>query len=254
MDHTIDSTNYPQFLQAENAARGAVADKSDLTAWRCWPAIGNFPGGILSVEERPGAVLFTLSTAGKTAVHSFTHETPMDLYRPEEPTVERLYLRLEIWSDRIFRIRFSREKDPSDPFAGIPEDARMLIGEPERTAYTVQEREDRFEIVTREIRISVDRKDARVRAAWLDGSSEFFSQRREDFQTDDVHDLSLSDLEGRFACFEALDLEHDELIYGLGERFDSLTRNGRAVDFHNKDAVGTTSPRTYADSNSCCNI
>jgi alpha-D-xyloside xylohydrolase len=47
------------------------------------------------------------------------------------------------------------------------------------------------------------------------------------------------------ACFEAVSLETDEVIYGLGERFDSLTRNGRTVDFHNKDAVGTTSRRTY---------
>ena len=44
-----------------------------------------------------------------------------------------------------------------------------------------------------------------------------------------------------------MDLDTDEVIYGLGERFDSLTRNGRAVDFHNKDAVGTTSPRTYVN-------
>ena len=247
MDHITDSTSYPQFLQAENASRDVAVDKSDLTAWRCWPAVSSLPRGILSLEREEGAVLFTCGTAGKAAVHSFTHETPMDLYREEQPTVDRLYLRLEVWSDRIFRIRFSREETPSDPFAGIPEDARMLIGKPEKTPFTVEEKEDRYEILTREIRVSVDKANARVRAAWLDGSGEFYSQRRENFQTDDIHDLSLSDLEGAYACFEALDLDTDELIYGLGERFDSLTRNGRAVDFHNKDAVGTTSPRTYVN-------
>ena len=244
---TTDSTSYPQFIQAQNTARGSVADKTDLTAFRAWPAISSLPKGILSVEEAPGAVLFTLGTAGKAAVHSFTHETPMDLYRPEEPTVDRLYLRLELWSDTVFRVRFSREKDPRDPYAGIPADARMLAGEPEQVDYTLRQQEDRFLITTREIAVSVDGQTGCIRASWLDSGEEFFSQRKEDFQTDDIHDLSLSDLEGRYACFEALDLDTDEIIYGLGERFDSLTRNGRAVDFHNKDAVGTTSPRTYVN-------
>ena len=244
---TTDSTSYPQFIQAQNAARGPVTDKTDLTAFRAWPAISSLPKGILSLEETPGAVLFTLGTAGKAAVHSFTHETPMDLYRPEEPTVDRLYLRLELWSDTVFRVRFSREKDPRDPYVGIPADARMLVGEPEQVDYTLRQQEDRFLITTREIAVSVDGQTSCIRASWLDSGEEFFSQRKEDFQTDDIHDLSLSDLEGRYACFEALDLDTDEIIYGLGERFDSLTRNGRAVDFHNKDAVGTTSPRTYVN-------
>ena len=194
MDHTTDSTSYPQFIQAENASRYVAVDKSDLTAFRCWPAICSLPGGILSRVERPGALFFAVETAGKAAVHSFTHETPMDLFRPEAPTVDRLYLRLEIWSVKVFRIRFSREETPSDPFAGIPEDARMLIGKPEQTAYTQEEHEDRFEILTREIRISVDKAKGCVRASWLHSGEEFFSQRKEDFQTDDIHDLSLSEL------------------------------------------------------------
>lgn len=247
MNATADSTSYPQFLQARNAARGPVTDKTDLTAYRCWPAIGNFPAGILAAERLPGGALFTLSTAGKAAVHSFTHETPMDLYREEAPTVDRLYLRLELWSDTVFRVRFSREKDPADPFAGIPADARMLVGEPETVDWWLEEAEDAFLLRTRQILIRVDKRDARIRASWLDSGEGFFSQRREHFQTDDIHDLSLADMEGAYACFEALDLDTDEVIYGLGERFDSLTRNGRAVDFHNKDAVGTTSPRTYVN-------
>ena len=247
MNATADSASYPQFLQARNAARGPVTDKTDLTAYRCWPAIGNFPAGILAAERLPGGALFTLSTAGKAAVHSFTHETPMDLYREEAPTVDRLYLRLELWSDTVLRVRFSREKDPADPFAGIPADTRMLVGEPETVDHSLEEAEDAFLLRTRQILIRVDKRDARIRASWLDSGEGFFSQRREHFQTDDIHDLSLADMEGAYACFEALDLDTDEVIYGLGERFDSLTRNGRAVDFHNKDAVGTTSPRTYVN-------
>lgn len=247
MNATADSTSYPQFLQAEHAARETVTDKNDLTAYRYYPTVENLPSGILEVERHPGAVLLTMGTAAKAAVHSFTHETPMDLYREETPTVDRLYLRLELWSDTVFRVRFSREKAPADPFAGIPEEARMLIGKAEPVDYTLEEREDALLISTARIRIEVSGKNGRIRALWADSGEEFFAQRREDFQTDDIHDLSLADMEGAYACFEAVELDTDEVIYGLGERFDSLTRNGRAVDFHNKDAVGTTSPRTYVN-------
>ena len=52
---TTDSTSYPQFIQAQNTARGSVADKSDLTAFRAWPAISSLPKGIISVEELPNS-------------------------------------------------------------------------------------------------------------------------------------------------------------------------------------------------------
>ena len=246
MNATADSASYPQFLQAKHAQRGSVPSKNDLTAYRGWPAVGNFPRGVLRVVPVPLGVLLELDTAGKTAVHSFTHETPMDLYREEAPRVERLWLRLEVWSDTLFRVRFSREETPADPFAGIPEEARMLVGRPKQVEWSLEDREEELLITTPQIRISVSKANGRIRAAWLDGE-EFFAQRRENFQTDDIHDLSLAELDGSFACFEALELDGDELIYGLGERFDSLVRNGRAVDFHNKDAVGTTSPRTYVN-------
>lgn len=247
MKTTTDSQSYPQFLQARNVRRDPQPGKTDLTVYRCFPAIGNFPVGILEAKPLPGGVLFAFATGAKAAVHSFTHETPMDLYREEAPTVHKLYLRIELWSDRVFRVRFSREETPADPFSGIPEDARMLLGRQEEVPYSLEECEDTFLLTTSSIRITVGKPSGQIRAAWLDSGEEFFAQRRENFQTDDIHDLSLADMEGAYACFEALELDADELIYGLGERFDSLVRNGRAVDFHNKDAVGTTSPRTYVN-------
>ncbi|MBQ3487609.1 MAG: hypothetical protein IJA71_04905, partial [Clostridia bacterium] len=140
MNATADSTSYPQFLQAEHARGGSVPSGKDLAAYRCWPAIGNMPRGLVKTDRLPGGLLLTFGTEAKAAVHSFTHETPIDLYREEAPTVERLYLGLEIWSDTVFRVRFSREEEPSDPFAGIPEDARMLIGRPEQTRWTLEDR------------------------------------------------------------------------------------------------------------------
>ena len=97
---------------------------------------------------------------------------------------------------------------------------------------------------TQKIEIQVNKETTKISAKFLDGN-EFFSQKKYEFQAADAYDLGLAELDGNYACFESLDLENDELIYGLGERFDSLIRNGRTVDFHNKDAVGTTSRRTY---------
>ena len=247
MNATADSQSYPQFIRAEHSFGAGATGQAGLSAFRYVPAVQNLPGQIRCLEQVPGGLLLTLDTLGRTAVHSFTHETPMDLYRQEQPTLDTLYLRLELWSDTVFRVLFSREKDPADPFGGIPAEARMLIGHREEVDFTLEEGQEEIVLTTRQLRITLDRSNARIRAFWRSTGELCFAQRREDFQTDDIHDLSLAELGGEFACFEALDLEDDEVIYGLGERFDSLTRNGRPVDFHNKDAVGTTSPRTYVN-------
>ncbi len=49
---------------------------------------------------------------------------------------------------------------------------------------------------------------------------------------------------GKHYMREALDLDVDEKVYGLGERFGNFVKNGQAVDIVNKDA-GTGSEQTY---------
>ena len=240
------STDYPQFIQATLASQERYARQEGLEGFYCYPAIQNRPGNILEATRLDQGLLMKLDVSAKTSIHSFTHETPMDLYSAVEPTQENLWLNLQLWSDRIFRITFSRQEVPADPFNRIPEDARMLIGKPQSVDFTMEETPDSILLRTQAMEITIRRRDASVSARFPDGR-EFFCQRREEFQTDDIHDLALAEKKDSFACFEALELDTDEVIYGLGERFDSLTRNGRAVDFHNKDAVGTTSPRTYVN-------
>ena len=120
----------------------------------------------------------------------------------------------------------------------------MLIGTPNQVDYSITEGDDTIVITTKKIEIKIEKETSKITSNFLDGT-EFFSQIKTNFQTADILDLGLSKLGDNFACFEALELENDEIIYGLGERFDSFIRNGRTVDFHNKDAVGTTSRRTY---------
>ena len=50
--------------------------------------------------------------------------------------------------------------------------------------------------------------------------------------------------DGRHYMREALDLDVNEKVYGLGERFTNFVKNGQSVDIVNKDA-GTGSEQTY---------
>lgn len=247
MPNTLpDKEQYPQFSQAESTfeATATVLSKEKLQDFKVNPAVQNRPGEILDVKEESGGLLLTFRTKAKKSVLSYTHETAVYLYNQTESAVEKVYLHVNLWSDKIFRIIFSKEKEIANPFAGLPEDKQMLIGKPEKVDYAVKEDADAITITTSCIRIRIDKKNSGISAGYIGGET-FFSQRKEEFQTDDIHDLALSTLDGDYACFEAIDLENDEVIYGLGERFDGLTRNGRSVDFHNKDAIGTTSQRTY---------
>ena len=50
--------------------------------------------------------------------------------------------------------------------------------------------------------------------------------------------------DGRHYMREALNLDVNEKVYGLGERFTNFVKNGQSVDIVNKDA-GTGSEQTY---------
>ncbi|MBP5274908.1 MAG: hypothetical protein ILO36_08265, partial [Abditibacteriota bacterium] len=196
--------------------------------------------GIKSAEVTDCGVILTCGSEARKTEPGYTHETPLYFNNPAEGDAPPLYIHIQLWTDSIFRIVFSGEKEIKDPYSRIPAEARMLVGEMQKAAFTYEDNVLR----TKEIVIRIDPETGRISAAW-NGGGEFFAQRKSEFTIADVYDLSLSKKDGLTACFEALELDNDELIYGLGERFDSLTRNGRAVDFHNKDCLGTATPRTY---------
>lgn len=232
---------FPQFLIGEESDSTAAAKGFDRHA-----AINNRPGKIAMYEQTERGLLFYAATEAKKSTLSYTHETALQLMKPAETTVNMLYLHLEVWSDCIFRVKASDEKDPADPFAALPENGRMLVGKPEKVDFEVSEDNDCIYVKTRRMTIAVQKADTRITARWNDGG-EFFAQRKNTFRTADVFDLAVSTCGEEKAVFEAVELENDEVIYGLGERFDSIVRNGRWVDFRNKDAVGTTSRRTYVN-------
>ncbi len=236
-----DRKEYPQF--SENPAESTITGVSaGFDRFRFSPALHHRPGTLLQTAVTDHGVGFVFKAAARQSVLSYTHETALHLYKPAEPELEKVYLHIELWTDRIFRILCSTQPQLLDPFTGLPKDMQMLIASPEKVDF---EYENGI-IKTSEIEIQIDSETGQIRAQYPDGT-EFFTELKTTFKAADIYDLSISKSGTDSACFEAIELENDELIYGLGERFDSLTRNGREVDFHNKDAVGTTSQRTYVN-------
>ena len=121
MSNTVDSQAYPQFITGNPAlARQAGVSCAGFEDFRIYPAVQNRPHSIESWERTPLGILLTIVPAAKTAIPSFTHETPIDLYDNTDATVERLYLHVQLWSDTVFRLIFSKDKEIAEPFAGIP--------------------------------------------------------------------------------------------------------------------------------------
>ncbi|MDO4846673.1 MAG: glycoside hydrolase family 31 protein [Clostridiaceae bacterium] len=240
MNKAVSNKAFPQFSENTKESRQNTEYASSLDMMRVSPSVQNRPSGITEAEISDNGVIFTFGVSARKSVLSYTHETSLNLYKPAEATVGRLYLHIELWTDSVFRVVFSSDKEIKNPYSLLPKDARMLTAEPEKVDFTFENNTVR----TKEIEIRIDSETGKITANRLDGT-EYFSELKTAFKAADIYDLSLSSNGNEAACFEAVSLETDEVIYGLGERFDSLTRNGRTVDFHNKDAVGTTSRRTY---------
>ncbi len=239
---SVSEKEYPQFKVSPETVQ--MHGAFDVNSFRNAPAVHNRPARMLKAEKSGQGIDFTFALRARTSVLSYTHETALDLYREEQPALDQIRVRVELWAEDIFRVTLTDGSPFIDRFEGLPAEYRMLVGKPTKTAFDFSESDAEYSIRTAKIAIHVEKKNGCISAFYADGTP-CYSECRSDFQAADIYDLAISRIENESACFEALTLDNDELIYGLGERFDSLTRNGRTVDFHNKDAVGTTSRRTY---------
>ncbi len=231
--------DYPQFAGG-TAAIYEECITNTIDDFRLAPAVQNRAKSIELIEITDNGIIITFGTQAKQSSLCYTHATRLYLYSPCEPTVEHLYMHIEFWTDSIFRIVFSNEKIIKDPYSKLPKDMKMLIAEREKVNFTFNNNT----LSTKEIDLHIDDKTGTVSGNYKNAEV-FYSQVKSEFKPDNIYDTAVSERNGKYACFEALSLDNDEIIYGLGERFDSVVRNGRTVDFVNKDAVGTTCNRTY---------
>ena len=258
---SMDTANeqvFPQFTQGSwdsgqapaAADSRAVPGRADyaavLYALRHQPAVHHRPQDLISFQPDRQGGCFVFHTAGRESRVSWTHETSLHLYGEATASIPSLSMRIEFWRTDLFRVTLTDGSPFRDVFAGLPEEGRMLVGAPESVQVRCRETDTAWILETADLSVSVEKRDGRISAADRQGMLRF-AQKRSLFKAADIFDTAVSALGSDRACFEALELEPDELIYGLGERFDGVVRNGRQVDFHNKDAVGTTSPRTYVN-------
>lgn len=205
-----------------------------------------YPGEVKEMTETATGIRLCCSCLVKSNHLVYTHETSLFQLQPEETQEGSFFVDIDIWSDHIFRMRYSLNGLYDDHYQGLPADCRMLIGSPSAVQWQTQDTDGQIILRTASINVCIDKKLFSITARRPDGSI-YFQQRRNDLFTSDIGDISVSQTAGETACFEAVQLEYDEEIFGLGERFDGVARKGRQVDFHNKDAIGTTSPRTYVN-------
>lgn len=237
---------YPQFQESITHNAAAHGGQSDLLSFRHHPAVHHRPGRMIAAKPTDTGCSFTFAVRARESVLSYTHETSLHLYAQAPAVFPELHVTVSFWRDDIFRVTLTGPKPYADPFAGIPESARMLVGKPEHVNVHTEETEQEWILSTSAVCVHIDKETGRISAEDAHGKP-VFAQKRSEFRAADIFDYAVSELEGDYACHEALELENDEVIWGLGERFDGIVRNGRIVDFWNKDAVGTTSRRTYVN-------
>lgn len=120
METTANSQNFPQFMQAETVGELKAVSKTEIADFRFNPAIQNRPIEILNIEKEENGIVLTLGTMARRAVLSYTHETSLHLYKPADITAPKVYLHINFWTDEIFRVVFSMNKEIKNHFAGLP--------------------------------------------------------------------------------------------------------------------------------------
>jgi len=246
-ENIITEKEYPQYTSSDIKVQSSIQiQKPDIHDFKNKNgALHNRPISVFSYKETEFGVLLECCVSARKCAYVNTHETAMFQYQDTSPTIERIYLAIDIWDENIIRVRFYADIF-KDHYALLPEDAKMLTGKPKQTNYKLLVSDEYLTIETAALKLYISRSNAEIRIVDINGKT-VYSQYRSGFFTADVFDTSVSKYCDETACFESLKLDYDEEIFGLGERFDSVTRRGRAVDFRNKDAIGTTSPRTYVN-------
>jgi alpha-D-xyloside xylohydrolase len=240
----ITSESYPQKIDSRSmltervlTGPGAFKWGENIVFWRV--------SRLLSLAPSENTLRLLCETKPFLNRTCWTHETSMHQFAEDkENQPSTLNVEIAFWSKHVFRVQFSCDPIPTTPPFPPPE-ARMLIGEPEASfELAVAEIEGGWVARTAAVVLHVDQTPFRLWATDVHDRV-FWQQRLSDLFTADIFDMAIAEHQGEVACFESFALDGHEEIFGLGERFDHVPRTGKSVDFWNKDAIGTTSQRTY---------
>jgi len=239
----VDSTAYPQMVDGTGCPSAVQTSLPGPLAFMDGEGVLFMRAAkVTAVEVAGNTVKLVCETRGSLNRTVHTHETALhELADTAETGV--LYGEIVFWSPAISRVRFSTEPLPQEEPAFPPREARMLVGEPRDVPLQIEETAEAYTVSSSVVSVRIQREPFHLQA--FAGEKLFWEQRRNELFTADIFDTAVANHAGRTAAFESFALAPQEEIFGLGERFDHVTRRGKAVDFWNKDAIGTSNTRTY---------
>ena len=167
----------------------------------------------------------------------------------EDNIKDKLRFEVSFFTVDIFHVKFTTHEnilqDTSDEPSFPPPEARVLIGQRHAVKIDFQANKSELHLSSDAVEISIQKQPFRMVAVRRGETAPFWKQRLSDLFTGDGVPTSIVQHQGRIATFEAFTLGPDEALFGLGERFDSVTRRGKPVDFVNHDAIGTSNTKSY---------
>ncbi len=178
--------------------------------------------------------------------HFWTHETMMNCLNEEEDSLIKYgFVKIDFFEDNIIKVRMNEGKVVNENIDLSNMPTQMLIGKADNSIIieTIED-DDCLLLKTNKVTIRIEKYPFLIKVYKPNGEI-IFSEKGYETWISDSFRTSFAKKDNKSAIYETLTLDGGEKIYGLGERFDHIERTGKETDFWNKDAIGTTSKRTY---------
>ena len=243
---------FPQFIEdADQKASGPVSINSydkNLEHFYSSDMIQFLKAScVISYKKTKTGLKYTISADKYINRKVMTHETVMNqlVKQKNEKSVE-MHVQIDFWSEDTVRVRYGI-LSTEEAEINLPIEQKMLTKEDaDKTSFTITEDSQNIEIKTKKLIFKINNNTAIF--SLYDSKENFITeQARYGIMPADSTDMAIGFDGKTTATFESFKIASKEQIYGLGERFDHVARKGAVTDFWNKDAIGTSSRRTYVN-------
>ncbi|HQO69740.1 MAG TPA: glycoside hydrolase family 31 protein [Clostridia bacterium] len=243
---------FPQFIEdADPKASGPVSINSydkNLEHFYSSDMIGFIKASSVSSFKKTRTGLKYVISADKYINRKvMTHETVMNqLVKQKNEKPVDMHVRIDVWTQDTLRIRYGLSVVKEEEIKLPPEQRMLIKDKPDKIRFSVAEDDKNIFLKTKKILITIEKSTAILTV--LDSKGEFITkQARYCIMPADSTGMAIGNDGRTTSSFDSFEIASKEQIYGLGERFDHVARKGAVTDFWNKDAIGTSSRRTYVN-------